>query len=534
MKFKKIFIVLILVLILVLNFKTEKIKAGGDSVILTILTSELNEEEVYCGTYRIEGGYSYSQLLPLNYLSGKFYMPDGVDEYPLGFYTDYVAKGYLYFATDAGSDVYFYSDGTYVFGGDGSFSVDMIVELFATSLPEPENDVILPVINGQTNYISNVDNPVTVAQIKSGLSAVDNVDGNIPSSSFILVSDGYTSNNNIIGIYDVKFKVSDTAGNEAEVTVKVHVVDVTKPVITGTNTYTVPYNQTKNLNDIKNSLTVTDNYDTGLSAVLVNDGYTANKTVKGTYDVTYKATDSSGNESSIFTVQITVIDNIKPIMSGQNAYSSGTKVKLLESNIRQGITASDDYDGTLTVVLVQDNYSANYKIIGTYAITYRSTDESGNQANYVVTVTVTDDVPPVIYTSDAFINVPGELNMTIEEIIAHLVAVGDLVVGVNLNNYEVDAEATTYDPNNSEPGEYEIVLMRTLSASEDLQETIVIGVEITANNVTPDQPGGGGGAIIEEASNFFATYGIFIVLIIVLIVVLMIITSGPTKRGKRR
>lgn len=432
------------------------------------------------------------------------------------------------------------------------------------------SDTINPVINGQTNYITNVDNPITEANIKSGLYAIDNIDGHIPSSAFVLVSDDYTANKTILGTYDVNYKVSDSAGNWSFVTVKVHVVDIAKPVISGQSSYTIVYNETQNLTTVRNNLTVTDNYDTGLAATLVEDNYTANKTQKGSYTLKYQATDSSGNKSEIYVVTITVIDNIKPVISGTNSYtrvynnklelsaiksaltatdgydgnlnaaltiksdnyssnynskgtyqvvysvkdssnntadyvitvnvidnikptisgqatySTGTTNKISEATIRAGLTAVDDYDGALSLELVSDGYSQNYQQIRNHKITYKATDTSGNSTEYVVTINVFDDIPPTIYTNDAFINIDGNLNYTLEQIIQHLIFVGDLETSVNFENYVVFEN--DYDPET--PGEYEVVLMRSESASSDLKERLSIGIRVLEPNpiVDPVEP----------------------------------------------
>lgn len=431
------------------------------------------------------------------------------------------------------------------------------------------SDTINPVINGQTNYITNVDNPITEANIKSGLYAIDNIDGHIPSSAFVLVTDGYTANKTTLGTYDVNYKVSDSAGNWSFVTVKVHVVDIAKPVISGQSSYTIVYNQTQNLTTVKNNLTVTDNYNTGLTATLVEDNYTANKTQKGSYTLKYQATDSSGNKSDIYVVTITVIDNIKPVISGTNSYtraynnklelsaiksaltatdgydgnlnaaltlksdnyssnysnkgtyqvvysvkdssnntadyvitinvidnikptisgqatySTGTTNKISEATIRAALTAIDDYDGALSLELISDGYSAHYQQIRSHKITYKATDSSGNSTDYVVTINVFDDIPPIIYTNDAFINLDGTLNYTLEQIIQHLINVGDLEASVNFENYVVFEN--DYDPET--PGEYEVVLMRSESASSDLKERLSIGIRVLEPNpITDPEP----------------------------------------------
>lgn len=440
---------------------------------------------------------------------------------------------------------------------EGSYKIDFVTT----------KDNVYPVINGKTNYITNVNNPTTEANIRAGLYAYDNIDGDI-SSSFVLVSDEYTTNKNILGTYDIVYKVSDSAGNESQVTVKVHVVDATKPVISGQNTYTIVYNQTQSLTAVLNSLTVTDNYQSGIIPVLVEDNYTANKAVKGSYTVKYKATDNSGNESDLFvvtinvvdtikpvitgtssythvynnklelstikaaltatdgydgnitanitlksdnytanynkkgsyqvvytvkdssnnsidyTVTINVIDNIKPIISGQAIYNTGSQVQLSEATIRAALTAVDDYDGSLVVNLLSDGYSSNYTIIGSHTIVYKVTDASGNVTEYAVTINVFDDVPPVIYTNDAFINIDGTLNYTLQQIIDHLIRVGDLQASVNFDNYYVST--SDYDP--STPGQYEVVLMRSDLAPESLKERVSVGIRVLEPNPIPTNP----------------------------------------------
>ncbi|MFA6662562.1 MAG: immunoglobulin-like domain-containing protein, partial [Bacilli bacterium] len=174
---------------------------------------------------------------------------------------------------------------------EGRYKIDFVIA----------KDNIYPVIDGKTDYITNVNNPISESDIKAGLYAYDNIDGDI-SLSFVLVSDGYTANKNKLGTYDIIYKVSDSAGNESQVIVKVHVVDATKPVISGKSIYTIDYNQTQSLTTVLNNLTVTDNYQSGIIPVLFEDNYTVNKAVKGSYTVKYKATDNSGNESDLFVV----------------------------------------------------------------------------------------------------------------------------------------------------------------------------------------------------------------------------------------
>lgn len=337
-------------------------------------------------------------------------------------------------------------------------------------------DTLSPVINGETNYITNIDNPVSESQIRSGLHAFDNVDGHLDSTHFVLVSDNYTANQNTLGTYIIKYSVSDTAGNTSYVNVNVKVVDVIKPTITGTNSYEIVYNQVLDIETIKNNLTITDNYDTGLLPLLVSDTYSVNKAVVGSWKITYEATDSSNNKSDLFTVTVNVIDNIKPVISGQDSYSTGTKVKLLESEIRAAITATDDYDGSLELELIYDDYTENHHLLGNYIIMYRATDSSNNFMNFQVNIHVTDDTPPEIFTNRYFINIDGALNYTLDEIIQHLVDTGQ-ISAETLTNYDISS-SNYYQA----PGEYEVILTKKASAPSELAENIVIKIKVFEQN----------------------------------------------------
>jgi hypothetical protein len=480
-------------------------------------------------------------------------------------------------------------------------------------------DSISPVISGETNYITNVDNPVSEATIKSGLSAYDNADGYLPSSSFVKTSDNYTGNQNTIGNYVISYSVSDSSGNTSTVNVNVAVVDVTKPTISGTSTYTVLYNETQSLDTVKNNLSVSDNYDTGLNPVLITDNYTANKNQVGNWTVSYQATDTSGNQSNLFnvtinvidniapvisgtnnytrvynnllelteiksklsandgydgnitaditlvsnnytnnynvkgeyeivysvkdssnnstnyTITITVIDNIKPTISGNNTYSSGSKTKLSESTIREGISANDDYDGQLDIQLVEDNYSSSYHQIGPHTIIYKATDSSGNTSNYTVTVTVTDDVPPVIYTNRYFINIDGALNYTLEQIIDHLVNTGQLDYQT-LQYYEV--ETSNYL---SIPGQYEITLTKKVNAPEELDDTIIIKVNVfdPSDNLNPNENENNNTGLVDPIDDNLSnddsrTLIITIIVILIAVVILLGTSFYIVYRGKRR
>ena len=159
-------------------------------------------------------------------------------------------------------------------------------------------DVTPPVItlNGEVN--------ITLEQnanyIELGASAIDVVDGNI---SVIISGSVDTSR---VGTYTITYTAQDSAGNEANTTRSITVIDVIPPIITlnGEANLTLEYG------DVYEELgaTAIDNSDGNVSVEISG---TVDTSVEGSYTVTYTATDSSGN-SATATRTVTIEKRIEP------------------------------------------------------------------------------------------------------------------------------------------------------------------------------------------------------------------------------
>ena len=129
------------------------------------------------------------------------------------------------------------------------------------------------------------------------------------------------------------------------------------------------------------------------SIYLMNDNYTTNKHVKGTYNIEFGVSDAAGNISSII-VKVTVGDTTKPVITGnstkvQTSYTQTWNVATFKSTL----VASDNYD-TMTnanIVLDSDGYTTNKTILGTYNVVFSLTDASGNKTTFTKQVEVIDD-----------------------------------------------------------------------------------------------------------------------------------------------
>ena len=162
------------------------------------------------------------------------------------------------------------------------------------------------------------------------------------------------------------------------------------------------------LADFIATITVTDNKDTlttdSLDAFVLKDGELVAAPegfAPGTYEITFIASDSSGNESEGVVVTLTVTDTTKPILSGvaNVALSAVTKDGAPSAGILAA-TALDSVDGQVAVAYsvggadVGDNFP-----LGETTVTVKAADNAGNMAEGTLVVTVSDTTNPVIVSA---------------------------------------------------------------------------------------------------------------------------------------
>ncbi len=163
-------------------------------------------------------------------------------------------------------------------------------------------------------------------------------------------------------------------------------IDTIAPVLTliGDATVYVEYN------DLYSELgaTFTDNVDISGTAVITG---TVNTSVLGSYTISYAYTDSSGNIATPITRTVIVQDTTAPVLTltgDANVY-----VEIGTTYTELGATSLDDVDGIISVVTTG---TVDVNTLGTYTITYTSTDSSGNVSTITRNVIVQDTVAPVI------------------------------------------------------------------------------------------------------------------------------------------
>ncbi|MCD6482472.1 MAG: hypothetical protein J7K80_01870, partial [Candidatus Izimaplasma sp.] len=182
----------------------------------------------------------------------------------------------------------------------------------------PLIDTTNPEFSGSGAYIKSYQSNESIATIiNNHITAIDDIDGDI-SNQIVIISDEYTTHEQIVGEYDVYLSVTDNANNEAFFNLTIMVKDEILPVITGPNKITVSVSDLPTIQDImNNNFVIYDEYDSNLEGYTTVDEYSPNNSVLGEYSITYEVVDDSLNTTNI-SFDIEVVDITSPTMIGNN------------------------------------------------------------------------------------------------------------------------------------------------------------------------------------------------------------------------
>ena len=344
-----------------------------------------------------------------------------------------------------------------------------------------------PAISGQSTYVSNVDNPLSETAIRATITVIDDVDGDI-SHLIELVQDNYTANKNVLGLYTIDYRVADSAGNEATFTAQIKVVDGSKPVLSGPSTVNVSYTKLQDLNTfIAQQLSVSDNYDEDLVIGIESNSYTANYNRIGSYQVVFNSIDNSNNKG-LHTTTFNVIDDVAPVWSGATTIVKNATEILTVNEIKSRVTATDYIDGVLPHIIKTDGYTDNAFKVGSYQVVFEATDASGNKSTKTVTISVVDNIPPVFFVDNYWINVGTDTILTQQQIIDLLIATNQIEVG---QQTEVQFLVNEYESNEEVPGVYAMSLMTRTSTGVETQKSFAITVLETSTFTVSFETNGG-------------------------------------------
>jgi gliding motility-associated-like protein len=207
------------------------------------------------------------------------------------------------------------------------------------------------------------------------------------------------------------YSVTDACANTINVTQTITIHDVTNPVLAA-----APANVTVEcVGDVPamTNLTWTDNCD-GTGSVAGTDGALVGGSCGGTITRTWTYTDACGN-SATTTQTITVDDNTAPVLAA--APSDITVQCIGDVPAMVNVTWTDNCDGTGSVAGT-DGALVGGSCGGTITRTWTYTDACGNTASASQTITVNDNIAPVLAAAPA--------NLTVE-------CIGDIPAMTNLS-----------------------------------------------------------------------------------------------------
>lgn len=195
---------------------------------------------------------------------------------------------------------------------------------------------------------------------------------------------------NKVGTYEVKYEIPTLIGKYT-VNQIINIVDTTAPEITLKGEET--YNQSYSKEYTEPGYIVTDNYDEDLAEkVQVNKEQINEKE----YNLVYMVEDSSGNKASKIR-KVYIVDDIAPVIKLNG--NANIQILLNSKYEEQGATASDEKDGDLTSK-IETKGNVDTSKAGTYTITYKVVDSSGNETTKTRKVTVSPKKEQVQNNSD--------------------------------------------------------------------------------------------------------------------------------------
>ena len=246
----------------------------------------------------------------------------------------------------------------------GEYQVTFVSKYKDMTISEKRTIIIKDTIAPDIQLISSPDyytNP-SMAYVEEGFSATDNYDGDITSQVVSIEKDGI-----------VTYTVSDSSGNTATAERKIIYKDVIAPVITLTNGPSISLNRGKDFVDP--GFKAVDECDGDISASVTVEG-TVDGHTYGTYTLTYRVTDSSGNVGEVKRT-VRIADLTAPVIALKGEQS--TYIKVGTAYTDPGFTASDNIDGDMTGK-VSVTGGVDTSKMGINTITYQVTDSFGNKA----------------------------------------------------------------------------------------------------------------------------------------------------------
>jgi PKD repeat protein len=254
---------------------------------------------------------------------------------------------------------------------------------------------VVYVIKDQTKPVLTLNGKDTVyvevfgTYTEDGATATDNRDGNLTNAIVIYGS----VNTNVTGTYILKYLVNDGSGNSSTKNRVVIVRDSEKPVIVNTDANFKNEVKVQIMSVFIDRTKVTDNYDQPKLVETPGTLGPVDTRFKGSYAITYNATDASGNKADAKTYTYIVDDYVGPTIVLNTLDTIIHPVNTPYSPVQASVF--DNYYDNTQVSLSRTSNVIFYKL-GLYYDEFTAMDGSGNITVRRRYIRVVDQIAPVI------------------------------------------------------------------------------------------------------------------------------------------
>jgi hypothetical protein len=184
--------------------------------------------------------------------------------------------------------------------------------------------------------------------------------------------------------------------------------------------YLVDYDNPVETSLIMATLGISDNHSTRdkLSTKINSDEYTNRTTKIGQYLIEYEVKDEMANVS-IYKMHIRVVDTKKPVIEGPLSYVIKTEEDHLTVNqMLERLTITDNVDelSTKDIEIIEDTYTPNKGKVGEFEVTIKVKDQSNNETQTSIKVSVSDTRSPNITGPSSLFRYLNDPKLTEEDI----------------------------------------------------------------------------------------------------------------------
>jgi hypothetical protein len=322
-----------------------------------------------------------------------------------------------------------------------------------------------PVLDGDTAFITTIDDPISVSTIESYITAYDETDGSLSHAiEFVDSARDFLT-------YIVAKGLND--GELSNTTVQAELDDYDN------NTLNVSL-----MGQTLDKATVDLMYSTAYVDLVYSELVTDLEPLDGAQDfyvLDYYVSDTAGNYTTL-EVQVYVKDVLAPVGINDDVTINYNVTYDLSSYLSSVVPSLfvDNYNNTseITFTIQSDNYTANKTIPGNYDVQFKAVDASGNIGYAILTIHVEDQVNPV-FSGPSSITKKTSETLTLSEIKSQLSA-NDAIDGNLTTSIQVVSDDFTGKGNLV--GSYDIQFSVTDVAGNTAYHTVTINA---VDNIPP-------------------------------------------------